>query len=77
MLLTVNADEHPLMKRFHKPGVENRSVVIVPPTGYAAWVSCKSTDEARSFLQLRPVEALHPPRKPAPRPSEDDQPSSL
>jgi hypothetical protein len=33
-MLTVNADEHPLMKRFHKPGDEKRSVVIVPPDAY-------------------------------------------
>src|SRR5437868_12159274 len=58
-MLTVNADDHPLMKRFHKPGAEKRSVVIVPPTGYADWLSCTSTDEARSFLQLYPVEAMH------------------
>jgi len=32
--LTVNADDHPLMKRFHKPNDEKRSVVIVPPTQY-------------------------------------------
>jgi putative SOS response-associated peptidase YedK len=70
-MLTVNADDHPLMKRFHKPGAEKRSVVIVPPTEYADWLSCTSTDEARSFLRLYPVEAMHaepsplPPRKPA------------
>jgi hypothetical protein len=55
-MLTVNADEHPLMKRFHRPGAEKRSVVIIPPTAYEDWLSCKSTDEARSgscsFIRL-------------------------
>ncbi|MEX3816313.1 hypothetical protein AB3X96_39940 [Paraburkholderia sp. BR13439] len=57
------------MKRFHKPGAEKRSVVIVPPAQYGDWLSCGSTDEARSFLKLYPVEAMHaepyplPPRK--------------
>ncbi|WP_313063646.1 SOS response-associated peptidase family protein [Paraburkholderia sp. LEh10] len=49
-MLTVNSDEHPLMKRFHKPGDEKRSVVIVPPTEYADWLSCRSVDEARFLL---------------------------
>src|SRR5579859_125510 len=65
-MLTVNADAHPLMKRFHKPGDEKRSVVIVPRTGYADWLSCKSTDEARSFLQLYPVEAMQAEPYPIP-----------
>jgi putative SOS response-associated peptidase YedK len=34
-------------------------VVIIPPTEYEDWLSCKSTDEARSCLQLYPVEAMH------------------
>jgi hypothetical protein len=58
------------MNRFHKPGDEKRSVVIVPPTEYGDWLSCRTTDEAHSFLSLFPVEAMHaepfplPPRKP-------------
>ncbi|MEX3969769.1 SOS response-associated peptidase family protein [Paraburkholderia caribensis] len=69
-MLTVNSDEHPLMKRFHKPGDEKRSVVIVPPTKCGDWLSCQSVEEARSFLRLYPVEAMHaepyplPARKP-------------
>jgi putative SOS response-associated peptidase YedK len=51
-MLTVNANEHPLMKRFHKPGDEKRSVVIVPPATYEDWLGCRNTDEARSFLNL-------------------------
>jgi putative SOS response-associated peptidase YedK len=58
-MLTVNADDHPLMKRFHRPGAEKRSVVIIAPTEYENWLSCKSTDEARSFLQLYPADAMH------------------
>jgi putative SOS response-associated peptidase YedK len=70
-MLTVNADNHPLMKRFHKPGDEKRSVVIVRPDAHAYWLNCRSTDEARSFLNLYPAEQMAaeayplPPRKPA------------
>jgi hypothetical protein len=68
-MLTVNSNEHPLMKRFHRPGDEKRSVVIVPRVGYMDWLSCKSTDEARSFLSLYPDELMYsspyplPPRR--------------
>ncbi len=73
-MLTVNADEHPLMKRFHKPGDEKRSVVIVPPSEYENWLACASTDEARSFLQRYPADLMSaeayplPPRKPVAKP---------
>jgi hypothetical protein len=71
------------MKRFHKPGDEKRSVVIVPSTEYGDWLSCGSTDEARSFLQLYPVEAMHaepfplPPRKPKVQVDKGPEQSSL
>lgn len=69
-MLTVNADEHPLMRRFHRPGAEKRSVVILRPEEYDDWLGARSTDEARSFLNLFPVEEMAaepkplPPRKP-------------
>jgi putative SOS response-associated peptidase YedK len=75
-MLTVNADEHPLMKRFHKPGDEKRSVVIVPPNSYEDWFGCRSTDEARSFLNLHPAEEMTaepdplPPRRAGPKPDD-------
>jgi putative SOS response-associated peptidase YedK len=73
-MLTVNANDHPLMKRFHKPGDEKRSVVIVPPSAYEDWLNSQSTDEARSFLNLYPVDDMAgephplPPRKAAANP---------
>lgn len=68
-MLTLNADEHTLMNRFHKPGSEKRSVVIVRPDDYGDWLTAKSPDEARSFLNLYPASSMHaeadpvPPRK--------------
>jgi putative SOS response-associated peptidase YedK len=79
-MLTLNADEHPLMRRFHKPGDEKRSVAIIRPREYADWLSCRSTDEARSFLQLYPADEMHaepfplPPRAPKEKPSEAKPP---
>ncbi|MFC0402980.1 SOS response-associated peptidase [Paraburkholderia rhizosphaerae] len=68
-MLTVNSNEHPLMKRFHRPGDEKRSVVVVPRAGYEDWLLSKNTDEACSFLSLYPEEGMRaepyplPPRK--------------
>jgi putative SOS response-associated peptidase YedK len=58
-MLTLNADEHPLMRRFHRPGDEKMSVVIIRPDAYTDRLSCRNTDEARSFLQLYPAEEMH------------------
>jgi len=66
-MLTVNADEHPLMKRFHKPGDEKRSVVIVSPNAYEDWLNCRSTDEARSFLNQCPAEEMAAEAAPIPK----------
>ncbi|MGF6931270.1 putative SOS response-associated peptidase YedK [Paraburkholderia sp. UCT70] len=83
-MLTLNADEHPLMKRFHKPGAEKRAVVVLPQSDHIDWLSCRSTDEARSFLRLLPADALHaepyplPPRgRTALAPEGGDQPSLI
>jgi putative SOS response-associated peptidase YedK len=38
-MLTVNADEHPVMKRFHKPGDEKRTPLIIAPELHAVWLS--------------------------------------
>ena len=57
-MITIDAAQHPLMSRFHKPGDEKRSVVIVPPSEYENWLACQSTDEARSFFSLCPAELM-------------------
>lgn len=56
--LTINADVHPLMRRFHKPGDEKRTLVIVPAAEYDSWLSCRDPEEARSFLRLYPPELM-------------------
>lgn len=49
-MLTVNADAHPLMKRFHKPGDEKRSLVIVDAAQRSDWLRA---DEATARELLR------------------------
>lgn len=56
--ITINADDHPLMRRFHKPGDEKRSLVVVHKNDYDDWLSCKNPEFARTFLQLYPAELM-------------------
>lgn len=56
-MLTINADAHPLMKHFHKPGDEKRMVVVLPPERYADWLQA-SPQDSMDFLRPYPAEAL-------------------
>jgi putative SOS response-associated peptidase YedK len=56
--ITINADEHPLMRRFHKPGDEKRSLVVLPEEDVDAWLGCRDPELARSFLRDYPAEAM-------------------
>ena len=53
-LLTINADDHPMMKNFHRPGDEKRSVVVLPPERYDDWLAASAQD---SMDFLRPISA--------------------
>ena len=48
-MLTVNADEHPVMKQFHKPGDEKRTPVIISPESHLAWLS-SDLPEAQNWM---------------------------
>jgi putative SOS response-associated peptidase YedK len=37
-MLTVNADDHPVMRQFHKSGDEKRTPVIIPPELHDTWL---------------------------------------
>ncbi|MCX7894231.1 MAG: SOS response-associated peptidase, partial [Burkholderiales bacterium] len=56
-MLTINADEHPLMKLFHKPTDEKRMVVILPPERFSDWLHAPA-HQSRDFLQAFPAERL-------------------
>ncbi|HJV50880.1 MAG TPA: SOS response-associated peptidase family protein [Noviherbaspirillum sp.] len=56
-MLTINADGHPLMQRFHKPGDEKRMLVILHPEQYDDWLTC-SVDEAPRFFERYPAARL-------------------
>jgi len=43
-MLTVNADEHPVMKQFHKTGDEKRTPVILASNQFNNWLSTVESD---------------------------------
>jgi len=56
-MLTVNADDHPVMKQFHKPGDEKRTPVIIRPDLHDAWLSA-DTDQAAELMSWRHMPKL-------------------
>ncbi|MFS8977127.1 SOS response-associated peptidase family protein [Cupriavidus necator] len=64
-MLTINSAQHPVMQRFHKPGDEKRSVIIVPRAQWDDWLACRDPEVARTFLTLLPAAAMH--AEPAPK----------
>ncbi|MDO9142498.1 MAG: SOS response-associated peptidase family protein, partial [Methylobacter sp.] len=56
-MLTVNADEHPLMRLFHKPTDEKRMVVVLPPERYQDWLEAP-VDLSIAFMRLCPADSL-------------------
>lgn len=61
---TLNANEHPLLKRFHSDD-EKRGVAILRPEDYDDWLSSTNPEFARALVQLYPAELLH--AAPAPK----------
>lgn len=56
-MLTVNAEQHPLMRLFHKATDEKRMVVILPPDRYQDWLEAPATHSMR-FLHPCAGDAL-------------------
>ena len=56
-MLTINADEHGLMRQFHKPTDEKRMVVILPPERYRDWLVA-TLAESTGFMQAFPADLL-------------------
>ena len=50
-MLTVNADQHDLMKRFHKPTDEKRSVVVVENSDFMRWLTAEH-QQANDLIRL-------------------------
>jgi putative SOS response-associated peptidase YedK len=68
-LLTVNADDHPLMRRMHKPGHEKRMLALLDPAEYEEWLE-GPPGGAFELIRACPPERLT--AEPAPRTGAQD-----
>lgn len=57
-MITVNADDHPIMSRMHKPVDEKRSVVILRPDDWEEWLTTSNVESARTMLQVYPADDM-------------------
>ena len=56
-MLTINADQHPLFRDYHRAGEEKRMVVILPAGAYGDWLAA-GADDTRDFLHPFSAEQL-------------------
>lgn len=56
-MLTINADDHPFMRQFHKPDDEKRMVVILSEGNYDDWLHAPAKD-SQAFLKQYPADNL-------------------
>ncbi len=56
-MLTVNADGHPVMGRFHRPEDEKRSIVVLEPNTFHDWLHA-DTEQACDFMRVPSAGAL-------------------
>ncbi|WP_047536682.1 SOS response-associated peptidase [Methylotenera versatilis] len=56
-MLTINADGHEVMKHFHRPEDEKRSIVVLNDSDYMGWLF-SSNHKANNLLKLTPKHFL-------------------
>jgi putative SOS response-associated peptidase YedK len=64
-MLTVNADAHPVMNRFHKPGEEKRSPVLLPLDQWQLWLSA-TPEQAQHLMDAHQAPPLQVQADPLP-----------
>lgn len=67
-LIRVNANQNPVMGRFHAPGDEKRSIIVIDPDNYADWPHA-STDEAVTYSSPVPADTFTTLAAPKVKPS--------
>ena len=55
-LLTINADQHPVMNQFHKAGEEKRTPVIITPERHREWLSAEPAHARVLLAAAQPLE---------------------
>jgi putative SOS response-associated peptidase YedK len=54
-MLTINADDHPVMNQFHRPGDEKRTPFVLAAHAFDAWLSA-TPDTAKELLTPKTME---------------------
>jgi putative SOS response-associated peptidase YedK len=49
-MLTINADTHPVMSQYHRPGEEKRMVVVLAEEDYDGWLDAPA-DRSMEFMR--------------------------
>jgi putative SOS response-associated peptidase YedK len=57
-MLTVNADTHPVMCRYHRPGEEKRMIVLLREDDYDAWLDAPAQRSMDFMRQCAPHELV-------------------
>ena len=60
-MLTINADGHPVMGRFHRPTDERRSLVVVSPENWSNWLSATPAMATELMLPMAQEEFIAQP----------------
>ena len=56
-MLTINADDHQLLRNFHREGEEKRMIVVLPERRYADWLNALAGD-SMDFMRPYPADGL-------------------
>lgn len=73
-MLTINADDHELMRNYHKPDNEKRMVVILPRGLYSDWLDAPASN-SMEFMHQFPADRLV--ARPEPHPKKRTQLKNL
>lgn len=55
-MLTINADQHPLMRQFHAPTDEKRAIAVIPPELRTSWLNADHATAKELLLELQSAE---------------------
>jgi putative SOS response-associated peptidase YedK len=53
-MVTINADDHPFMRNYHRPDDEKRMIVILRPEDHDAWLDAPADQSMEFMRQCRP-----------------------
>lgn len=56
-MLTINDDEHPMMRNYHRPGDKKRMVVILSRRLYDPWLDA-TVEQSMDFMRPFPADRL-------------------